>query len=158
MKRFGNKYVFLLILIIVIAGFEAKYYYSKSHPNTAVQKNYLYSRPIRVGNSYFKVFVANTQEQRVAGLSNTEELKNGQGMLFVFDDPDKYGIWMKDMNYPIDIIWFDLGGKVSYIKKDVPPNTYPEIFHPEAIGTYILEVSAGTVEKNGIKIGDQINY
>jgi len=79
-------------------------------------------------------------------------------MLFIFDNESLHGIWMKDMNFAIDILWIDEGYKVVDIKKDAKPESYPEVFIPEVPSKYVLEVNAGFLEENDIEIGDKIIF
>ena len=80
-------------------------------------------------------------------------------MLFVFDHPAQYPFWMKDMNFPIDIIWIDENLKVIFIKKNAVPESYPEVFTSPQNSKYVLEVVAGFSDKYNIKIGDKVeNY
>lgn len=75
-------------------------------------------------------------------------------MLFVFDKEDTWGIWMKDMQFAIDIIWADRTGTIITIARNVTPDTYPQAFYasePRAI--YVLEVPAGFTERQGIAEG-----
>ena len=114
------------------------------------------------------VEIALTPEARTQGLSGRASLGEKEGMLFVFDAPGKYGFWMKDMNFPIDIVWFtpserneaglarDL--RVVYIKKDAKPESYPEIFMPEENARYVLEVLAGFSDENNLQIGDRAEF
>ncbi len=77
-------------------------------------------------------------------------------MLFVFDKPDIYSFWMKDMLFPIDMIWISEDGKVVYIERDARPESYPNSFIPDAPAKYVLEVNAGFSEKNNLKVGDKV--
>ena len=77
-------------------------------------------------------------------------------MFFIYKQPGNPGIWMKDMNFAIDIIWVDTNKKVVEITRDVSPNTYPAVFHSQELIQYIVEVNAGWAEKNNITIGEQI--
>ena len=97
--------------------------------------------------------IADTPEKRVQGLSGRKELAQGQGMLFVFDTPQKAGIWMKDMNFPIDIIWFDEQKTVVHIKEHATPESFPEVFTPPTLASFVLEVPAGFVKERGIEVG-----
>jgi len=49
-------------------------------------------------------------------------------MLFVFEEPKIRSFWMKDMSFPIDIIWVDEGLEIVGIEKRISPNTYPKTF------------------------------
>lgn len=102
------------------------------------------------------VFLADTESLRTRGLSYREMLGKNQGMLFVFDKSDKYGIWMKEMRFPIDIIWLDSKMKVVDIIKNLAPETYPKIFKPQTDAKFVLEVNAGFSDENKIKIGSEM--
>jgi hypothetical protein len=80
-------------------------------------------------------------------------------MLFVFSESGLYSLWMLNMQFELDMIWFDNDGKVVHIKTNVPPCVIPvEIaagcpsFVPTGEATYILEVTSGFVEQNNITI------
>lgn len=109
------------------------------------------------------VSVARSDDERMLGLSGRESLGPGRGLLFVFERPGLHSIWMKDMNFPIDIIWIgkeDLENgtlRVFDIKKNVNPDTYPESFEPSIPSSYILEVNSGFTENHDINIGDTVN-
>ena len=55
---------------------------------------------------------------RINALLRRNKLKEDEGMLFVFDHSDKYSFWMKDMNFPIDIIWIGEDLQIVFIKKN----------------------------------------
>jgi len=111
---------------------------------------------VRIGDGIFAAKVVKTQEERAKGLSDTSELRKDQAMLFVYERDDKWPIWMKDMNYPIDIVWMDKNKKVIYIVKNAPPESYPhETFEPKDDARYVLELAAGMVDTKSIMIGKE---
>jgi len=86
-----------------------------------------------------------------------DELPFDQGMIFVFPESGLYSLWMLNMQFPLDMIWFDSDGAVIHIEKNVPPCVIPiEIaagcpsFVPSGEATYILEVTSGFVERYDI--------
>jgi uncharacterized protein len=113
--------------------------------------------PIFVDSTLVTVEVADTVEKRRTGLSGREALAVNQGMLFILDRPDFYGIWMKDMKFPLDVIWFDENLKIVDIERNIQPNSYPQVFRPDQKATYILEVNAGFTEIYNIDVGDEIH-
>ncbi len=113
---------------------------------------------IQIAGQTLKIELVTTREAQQKGLGGRNEIKEDEGMLFVFDHPDTYAFWMKDMNFPIDIIWLDQEGKVVYIKKDLKPETYPESFPPPKPATYVLETVSGFSEKNNLKTGDRVLF
>lgn len=114
---------------------------------------------VHIGDGVFNTQVAKTPAERERGLSGTNKLRADQAMLFVFDQDDEWSIWMKDMNYPIDIVWLDKDKKVVYIVKNAPPESYPyENFVPKQQARYVLEFPAGTTSKKAINIGSQAKF
>jgi len=85
---------------------------------------------VHIAGQDIKVDLALTEAQREQGLSGRQSLNENEGMLFVFDSPGNYPFWMKDMNFPIDIIWLSEDGSVIYIKKNALPESYPEAYGP----------------------------
>lgn len=102
------------------------------------------------------VEIADTDSARELGLSFKKKISTDEGMLFVFDTPGNYAFWMKDMNFPLDIIWLDENGRVVKIEGNVAPSTYPGYFVNDAKAKYVLEISASTSEKLGIYLGTKL--
>lgn len=76
---------------------------------------------IKSDNKMLDVQIAETDAQRVRGLMFQNELPDDQGMIFVFSQEQVVPIWMLNMQFPLDIIWFDADGNVIHIAKNVPP-------------------------------------
>lgn len=100
-----------------------------------------------------RVFVAKTPESREHGLSGYPALEPDQGMLFIFPVVSTYSFWMKDMNFPIDIIWITSDLKIVEISENVTPESYPKTFSPSGPVQFVLEVGAGEAEKHGFEPG-----
>lgn len=98
------------------------------------------------------VKIANTEEERSKGLSDKKFLLPGFGMLFIFDTEYKAGIWMKDMNFPIDIYWFKKDLRLDLTLKDVKPETYPNVFYPQGDVLYVLETNVDDVLDNTLDL------
>jgi len=111
---------------------------------------------VDVGGNTFDVMVADTQAKRTRGLSGREILAIDEGLFFIFENPGAPAIWMKDVRFSIDIIWISEDLRVVYIKNDVSPQSFPEIFTPTGEALYVLEVNSGTVTDKKIKIGDSV--
>ena len=118
---------------------------------------------IRVDNTVLEVQVADTQPRRVLGLMHQNQLPYDEGMIFIFDSVDQYSMWMSNVLFALDMIWFDENGVVVHIERDVPPcltaveiMTCPSI-NPEVNALYILEVTAGFVEMHDVQVGSQLH-
>jgi len=115
-------------------------------------------KTVEIEGRVINVEVADDMLEQTRGLSGRTLLGEGNGMLFVYEDPEKQGFWMKDMNFSIDIIWIGEDSSVVWIEKSVSPDTYPKVFHPESPAKYVLEVPAGYSEKISIDIGDSVYF
>src|SRR5574337_781809 len=108
------------------------------------------------GRMTLTVELARTPEEQVRGLSGRPGLKPGYGMLFVYDRPHPVSIWMKDMRFPLDIIWIR-GGRIVAIEKHAPPlsSDGPERIYT-ATADLVLEVPAGFTDRQKIRVGDSV--
>ena len=105
-----------------------------------------------------QVEVADTHASRELGLSGREKMGNDEGLLFVFDEPGRYGFWMKDMKFPLDIIWINQNGVVVDIERKVTPESYlkKKTFINKSEAIYVLEINAGLAEKFGLYLGSKV--
>lgn len=113
---------------------------------------------LRIGDGVFSARVATTEVERTQGLSGTTQLRADQAMIFVFDSDNKWSMWMKDMDYPIDIVWTDSNKKIVYIVKNAPADSYPEKFTPNKDARYVIELPAGTVDGKSIKVNSGVVF
>lgn len=112
--------------------------------------------PIIIGSTTVQASIADSLPERIKGLSDTPYLPDGIVKLFAFGAEGEHSIWMKDMNYSIDIIWVAKAGQIVHIKQNVAPETYPESFASPKRAWYVIETPAGFVSKSGIKVGDKV--
>lgn len=129
---------------------------------THMQKPALHpTENILVKGHPFTVELARTREEQAQGLSHIASIDNTEGMLFLFTPAEKTNFWMKEMLFPIDILWIQ-GNKIIGIEKNVPtptPNStstdltvYPS---PAAIDM-VLEIRAGMADAYNIQVGDYV--
>ncbi len=109
---------------------------------------------VYVGSTAVSVTVADSESERLKGLSGVKELGEFEGKLFIFDDEQKYGIWMKDMNFPIDIMWFNNEMQMVYMVENVSPDTYPQVFAPPKEARFVLETNAHFIRSLNIQEND----
>lgn len=114
---------------------------------------------LTLGSAQVKITWATTKSQQVKGLSGRSNLKKDEGLLFVFSESAKeHCVWMKDMNFAIDVLWFDESKKIVESIDDLQPSTYPQTFCPKQNVRYMLEVNSGSIQKNQWKIGQQAAF
>ncbi len=108
----------------------------------------------------FDVVIAGGAVERERGLSGVEKLEINDGMLFIFKSEGKHSFWMKDMGFPLDIIWLDSGMRVAYIARNMAPcagEICPAIA-PDKDARYVLEINAGLADEYGIAEGDYAEF
>lgn len=114
--------------------------------------------PYRVGTSTLNLEITQTARDRERGLSGRDAIGKADGMLFVFPETDRHGIWMKDMRFAIDIIWVadgkivDIAPRMPYVQmtQELP------VYYPRLDAEWVIEVPAGTAELDEWGIGDVV--
>jgi uncharacterized protein len=158
-KNTGNAAAIILLIIgVVLVGI---WMFSSRNPideaSTSTAPTSIAESKAIINGKTISLIVVDTEETREVGLGGRDGLADNQAMLFIFDKPDFYEFWMKDMKFPIDIIWLGTDRKIVHIENNVSPETYPDTtFMPESEALYVLETPAGFAEKNNIKIGDVV--
>jgi len=112
------------------------------------------SSTLQIGSRAYAVEIADTMMNQAQGLSGRPSLAEGAGMLFVFKSATNQAFWMHGMEFPLDFVWIS-GGKVIGTTENVPADS-KSIYAPPAPADRVLEVNAGTVAKDGIKVGDVV--
>ena len=112
---------------------------------------------IKVDDKILEVQIADTDSLRVRGLMFQDELPYNEGMLFVFEGSETRPMWMLNMQFNLDVFWFDENANVVAIEKNVPQCiTTVEVVACRENGVsgdnakYVLEVTAGFVDKFNI--------
>jgi uncharacterized membrane protein (UPF0127 family) len=113
--------------------------------------------PASIGSTTVQASVADTIAERIKGLSGTPYMPPDVVKLFVFNAGGPQSIWMKDMNYPLDIIWAQKDGSIVHIEENVSPKTYPNSFSSPKPAWYVIETNAGFVASSSIKLGDKLS-
>ncbi len=111
---------------------------------------------IKVDDIVLEVQIADTGPRQVRGLMFQDQLPYDQGMIFVYNEPGVYSLWMINMQFSLDMIWFDENGSIVHIEKNIPPCKKPiEIMACQSIvpsedALYILELTAGFIDEFNI--------
>ena len=152
-KQFKT-FILILPIIIIIGGLGVIKLREEFKPTYSMEGPH-----IQIGNAVIEVEVADEFDEWVQGLSDRPSLPANTGLLFLFPGKQVHSFWMKNMHFPLDIIWID-GDRVVNISKDLPPegetpdNTYSSVYPVNNV----LEVNAGWVEAHGVGVGDKVKY
>ncbi len=101
--------------------------------------------------------VVRTRDAQARGLGYRDSLEWGRGMLFIYDEADFYGFWMKGMRFDIDIVWIRAGRivEIAHRVKRSPEGPGPT-YRPREVADQVLEVSAGFAEAHGWRRNDVV--
>ncbi len=113
---------------------------------------------VEFGGVEMVIEYAMTSEERERGLGDREEISENFGMLFIFEEDDRYGFWMKEMQIPIDIFWLDEEMRVVSSAHKVSPDTYPTSFYPVVSARYALETASGFAERHAVATGTKLMF
>lgn len=140
--------VILLVMIVAYSRYSGpviEYFFVHSDEQT-----------IYVNRAAFSVSVAADRESRRQGLSGVTGLPEYGGKLFIFETSGKHGIWMKDMLFPIDVLWFDEQFTLIHVEQNMTPESYPAVFAPPTDARFVLEVNAYTAEALNLSVGNTL--
>ena len=133
-------------------------------PTPALTRTPVIRAVVRVAEVDFPVDLAVKPEDRFQGLSGRASLDAGTGMLFVFGKAERLRFWMREMEFPLDIVWISAGCRVVDVSENVPapePGTpladLPR-YSPDAPAKYVLEINGGEAAALGLRIGDAVEF
>ncbi|MFA6485853.1 MAG: DUF192 domain-containing protein [Candidatus Magasanikbacteria bacterium] len=147
-KKFKSWHAVVLLAVLFV-GMGLKLY--SYHLNAA---------QVKIGNRIYDVLVAKTMSQQYRGWSRYRDMGGVEGKLFVFNARSQHAMVMRDMIFPLDMIWLD-GETVVDMAPGVPiePGKSEADLTPyfaRAPSTMVLEMASGTIADSGLKIGDNV--
>jgi uncharacterized membrane protein (UPF0127 family) len=96
------------------------------------------------------------------GMMFRDSFAPGTGMLFIHVKPDRHTYWMYQVKVPLDIIWMDSSHRIVEISPDTPPCKTKASECPTYGGKvearYVLELPAGEVQRQGLRLGDNLTF
>ncbi|MBP5452471.1 MAG: DUF192 domain-containing protein [Treponema sp.] len=105
---------------------------------------------------YVDAELAVKEEERNYGFMNRKVIPDGTGMLFIFEKDQVLHFWMKNTPHPLSIAYIDSTGIIADIL-DMTPFSEASVSSSRSV-RYALEVPQGWYKKNGIKVGDRVEW
>jgi uncharacterized membrane protein (UPF0127 family) len=147
----------LLALIVGVAILTTHYYHNRNQVYVAC--GFKDNKTITIGSQKIAAELATTASAQQLGLGGRACIGQNEGMLFVFSQPSQYSMWMKDMKFPIDIVWIGSNHKTVGVYRGVEPSTYPDTFvNSDGPALYVLELASQRSKSLGITTGTPINF
>ena len=122
-------------------------------PQTSLQR-----AVIHAGMFQIDAQIANTPQQRQIGLMFRKDMPTHEGMLFIFEEPQKQCFWMKNTLLPLSAAFLDDDGGIVNLVDMQPQST--DSHCSEKPVRYVLEMNQGWFAKKkigkGYKLKSQI--
>jgi hypothetical protein len=158
-KKIKNKFIFYLFLVLIFGFLLISFLTIYSdYPLYLKKSNFVFPFPeeLIISEKKIKVEIASTPEAHYRGLSNREQLCPDCGMFFIFPDKQIRSFVMREMNFPLDIVFIN-SGEIVKIAADARPESYPAVAYSSSEPVdAVLELNAGYCSEKNIKIGDKI--
>ncbi len=108
------------------------------------------------GDRPFEIEIADDDAEREAGLMFRQSMPADRGMLFVFPQTEGVGFWMKNTPMPLDLLFIGQDGRIKAIRRGQPQSE--AVIAPIEPVRFVLELRAGTAERENIKEGDLVKH
>ena len=105
----------------------------------------------------FNIEFAETEYETQTGLMYRKGMKNNQGMLFIFPDESMHSFYMKNTEFPLDIIYIKENQRIASFQENAQPLNENGLSSQVPI-KYVLEVNGGLAQELGVSIGDSISF
>lgn len=152
------------LLVKVLPAFKTK---TKTHVSSKVKLNNA-AEDYSQGSAWFisetgdtlanvDVEISDTDYKITKGLMDRSQMRENQGMLFVFNNMEKRSFWMKNTKIPLDIIYITQEGLIdSYYQSTTPYSVEP--LPSSGAAQYVLEVNGGYMERHQLRKGTKFIY
>lgn len=105
----------------------------------------------------FDIEIAESDYETQTGLMYRTSMEENQGMLFIFADVAMHSFYMKNTEFPLDIVYIDENRKIASFQKDAKPLDETGLSSQVPV-KYVLEINAGLSNKMGLQVGDSIAF
>lgn len=156
--KYTGTFLSLLILVLVSCRSETKQAL-KTETVTFTKEGELSIMETKTDSikASFDIEIAETEYETQTGLMYRQSMKKDRGMLFIFPDVAMHSFYMKNTEFPLDIIYIDENQKIVSFQKNAKP--YDESSLPSNVpAKYVLEINAGLSDQMGLQVGDSIAF
>lgn len=162
MKKIIIVYIILIVAVLALAFFRGRFFNFFGKKNSVNSSSRASTATAVINGKTFNLMLAKSEQEQTTGLSGRASLNANSGMLFIFNTPGQYKFWMKDMKFPLDIIFIN-ENKVVDIAENAPIPTTTNLnqlprYQPKEAANKVLEINAGLSKKYNIKTGDTILF
>ena len=145
------------IIAIVLYGFYLNSSAVANNPAITFKREQIIVQTLQ-GEKTFNTEIAVTSEQLKIGLMYRKTLPENAAMLFIFEDGKEVNMWMKNTLIPLDILFIDKLGIITYIAENAKPHSQDIISAGNVATRAVMELNGGTTKKQHINVGDKVIY
>ena len=163
-KRFIRPAIFFVgSVALAVAFFPQIVDVNPSLPNaTEVSSTDRRFMTVYIAGRPFELEISETASEIQQGLSDRDEV-SADGMIFVLPIRSTPRFWMKNMRFDLDFVWVDRGrvvGIVEQVKAPPPetPDSMLDVVSPSGMVSHVIELPAGTIQREGLQIGDAVEF
>ncbi|MCC7385714.1 MAG: DUF192 domain-containing protein, partial [Deltaproteobacteria bacterium] len=109
------------------------------------------------GQVVFRAEIADTPEERARGLMYRTELRDDEGMLFLFTQEGPLSFWMKNTLIPLDMVFITSDHTILGIVENATPKTETSRNVP-GLSQFVLEINGGLSQRLGLKAGQKVSF
>lgn len=117
---------------------------------------------VRIGDDVITVEIAETAAEKQRWMTfRQDRLPLDTAMLIKYDEPDLYEVWMLNIEYNLDLIWFDESGNAVYMIKNAPPcenvvETVSCTYKTTKRALYVMAATSGFIDEHDIAVGSKM--
>ncbi|MDX9778952.1 MAG: DUF192 domain-containing protein [Patescibacteria group bacterium] len=116
-------------------------------------------KSVKAANCFFEAELALSPAEQYQGLSGRPELKDREAMLFLFSEKKDRSFVMRNMNFPLDIIFINDNRVVNIYRNLAPEGASPsQSYHSGSPVDAVLEIKAGMSQACGLGLGSLVNW
>lgn len=105
----------------------------------------------------FNIEFAETEYETQTGLMYRKGMQKNQGMLFIFPDETMHSFYMKNTQFPLDILYITKDLKIASMTENAQPLNEGGLSSQVPV-TYVLEINGGLAQSLGLSVGDSISF
>lgn len=105
----------------------------------------------------FQVWLADSPQRQQQGLMFVRDLPDLRGMLFVHEQPQAIGMWMKNTYIPLDMVFIDGRGRIQQIVEQATPHSLA-IIRSDKPALAVLEIAGGEARRLGLHPGQRVSH
>ena len=145
------------IIFILPIVFLCTFLHSCKKQETVAQQNKEPEKyAIQIGEQTLQLELARTSKTRETGLMYRENLPKGEGMIFVFENPQPQRFWMKNTRIPLDIGYFSADGRLREVHRGQPYDLSGMPSRAKDL-QFVVELYEGEFKRMGITLGSRLS-